>query len=57
MCTPGPRDPTGAEPELCLGVSRGGPGQQGTAAGAGARGAADLGVARALLEEDAINPP
>ena len=45
LCTPGPRDPTETEPELCLGVSRGGTGQQWTVAGAGAPGAVDLGVA------------
>ena len=40
------------EPELCLSVSRGGAGQRWAAAGA-----ADLGVAHALLEEVTINPP
>ena len=58
MYAPGPRDPaeSEAEPELCLSVSCGGMGQQWTAAGAGALGAADLAVAEALLEEVAINP-
>ena len=56
LCTPGPRDPTEIETELCLSVSCGGSGQQWSAAGAGALGAADLGVAEALLEEIAINP-
>ena len=56
LCTPGPRDPTETETELCLSVSCGGTGQQWTAAGAGALGAADLGMAEALLEEVAINP-
>ena len=28
LCAPGPRDPTETEPELCLGVSCGGTGQQ-----------------------------
>ena len=37
--------PTETETELCLGVSCGGTGQQWTAAGAGAQGAADLGMA------------
>ena len=53
---PGPRDPTETETELCLSISCGGAGQQWTAAGAGALGAADLGVAQALLEEVTINP-
>ena len=56
LCAPGPRDPTETETELCLSVSCGGTGQQWTAAGAGALGAADLGVAEALLEEVTINP-
>ena len=43
--SPGPRDPTETETELCLSVSGGGTGQQGTASGAGALGAADLGMA------------
>ena len=45
LCTPGPRDPTETETELCLSVSCGGTGQQWTAARAGALGAADLGMA------------
>ena len=45
LCTLGPRDPTETETELCLCVSCKGTGQQWTAAGAGALGAADLGVA------------
>ena len=45
LCAPGHRDPTETETELCLSVSCGGTGQQWTAAGAGARGAADLGMA------------
>ena len=45
VCVPGPRDPTETETELCLSVSCGGTGQQWTAAGAGALGAADLGMA------------
>ena len=56
MCSPGPRDPTETEPELCLSVSCGGTGQQWPASGAGAMGAADLGMAYALLEEVTINP-
>ena len=56
MCVPGPRDPTEMEAELCLSVSRGHTGQQWTAAMTGALGAADLGMAKALLEEVAINP-
>ena len=45
LCTPGPRDPTETETELCLSVSCGGTGQQWTATGAGALGAAELGTA------------
>ena len=45
LCTPGPRDPTQTETELCLSVCCGGTGQQWTATGPGALGAADLGVA------------
>ena len=50
------RDHTETETELCLGVSWGGTGQQWAAAGTGALGAADLGMAWGLLEEVAINP-
>ena len=39
-----------------MSVSYGGMGQQWPAAGAGALGAADLGMALALLEEVTINP-
>ena len=46
--------PTETEPGLCLSVSCGGTGQQWPAGGA--LGAADLGLAQALLEEVAINP-
>ena len=56
LCTPGPRDPSETETELCLSVSCKGTGQQWPAAGAGALGAADLGIAQALLEEVTINP-
>ena len=49
-------DSTETERELCLSVSCGGTGQQWTATGAGALGAADLGMIYALLEEVAINP-
>ena len=45
VCTPGPRDPTETETELCLGVSCGSMGQQWTAVGAAPLDAADLGVA------------
>ena len=45
FCTPGPQNPTETAPELCLSVSCGGTGQKGTAAGAGALGAVDLGMA------------
>ena len=45
LCAPGPRDPTETETELCLNVSSGGAGQQWTAMGSGALGAADLGMA------------
>ena len=40
---------------MCLSVSCEGTGQQWPVAGAGALGAADLGMAQALLEEVAIN--
>ena len=43
LCVPG--DSTETETELCLSVSCGGMGQQWPATGAGALGAADLGVA------------
>ena len=43
LCTPG--DSTETEPELCLSVSFRGMGQQWPAAGVGALGAADLGMA------------
>ena len=56
LCASGPRHPTETETELCLSVSCRGPGQQWTAAGAGALGAADLGMAYAPLREVAINP-
>ena len=56
LCTPGPRDSTETETELCLSVSCGGTGQQWTLAGTEALGAADLGMPLALLEEVAINP-
>ena len=44
-CTPGPRDPTETEPELCLSVSFRGMGQQWTAAEAGALSVVELGMA------------
>ena len=45
LCSPGPRDSTETEPELCLSVSCGVMGQQWPAAEAGDLGAADLGMA------------
>ena len=42
---PGPRDHTETEAELCLSISCGDTGQQWTAAGAGALGVANLGMA------------
>ena len=45
LCVAGPRDPTETEVELYLSVSCGGMDQQWPATGAGALGAADLGVA------------
>ena len=42
---PEPRDPTETEIEPCLSISCGGTGQRWTATGAGALGAADLGMA------------
>ena len=56
MYAPGPRNLSEIETELCLSISFGGTGQQWTAAGAVALGAADLGMAYALWEEVAINP-
>ena len=43
LCTPGPRDPTETEPELCVSVSCEDTGQQLPATGA--LGIADLGMA------------
>ena len=43
LCATGPRDPTETETELCLNISCRGTGQQGTATGPGALGAAGLG--------------
>ena len=56
LCATG--DSAETEPDLfeCLSVSCGGTGQQWPATGAGALGAADLGMALALLEEVAIYP-
>ena len=45
LWAPGRRDPTETEPDLPLNVSCGGMGQQWPATGAGALGAADLGMA------------
>ena len=45
FCAPGPRDHIQTETELCLSVSLGGTSQQWAAAGAGALGAVDLGMA------------
>ena len=45
LCAPGPRDPTGTEPELCLSISCRCTGQQWSAAGVGALGAAGLDMA------------
>ena len=45
LCTPETRGPTETEPELCLSFSYIGTVQQWTAAGAGALGAVDLGMA------------
>ena len=56
LCTPGPRDPTETETELCLSISCGGTGQQWTATETGALCAADLDMVSALLEEVTINP-
>ena len=41
---------------MCLSISCGGMGQQQTATGTGALGAADVGMAYTLLEEVIINP-
>ena len=56
MCALGPRDPTETETELCMSISCGDTGQQWTATGTGALGAADLGMAYALFEGFTINP-
>ena len=56
MCTPGPRDPTETETELCLSISCGGTGQRWTATGTVALGAANTGTTLALLEKVAVNP-
>ena len=56
LCAPRLRDPTETELELCLSVSCKRTGQQWPAAGAGALGAVDLGMAKAPLEEVTINP-
>ena len=48
LCAPGCRNPTETEPELCLSISCRGMGQQWSAAGAGALGAADLAMVRPL---------
>ena len=53
LCAQGEPTETGFE---CLNFSHRGMGQQWPAAGAGALGTADLGMAQALLEEVAINP-
>ena len=45
LCAPEPRESTETETELCLNVSFRGMGQQWAAVGAGALGAADLGMA------------
>ena len=56
LCAPEPRESTETETELCLNVSFRGMGQQWAAVGAGALGAADLGMASTLFKEVAINP-
>ena len=55
LCTPGPRDLAETKPELCMSVSCRDMGQQWPATGAGALGAAGLGMAEALLEEVTVN--
>ena len=45
LWAPEPRDPTETETELCLGVPRGGRGQQWAAVRAGDLGVVDLGMA------------
>ena len=56
MYTPGPRDPTETETELCLSVPWEVWVSSGRLQGQGALGALDLGMAYTLLEEVAINP-
>ena len=57
LCTPGPTDLTETETELCLSVSCKGTGQQWPDTGVGALDEAELGMAKVLLEEVALNPP
>ena len=57
LCAPGPRDSTEAETELCLSVSCGGTGQQWTATGTGALGAADLSMAKPSWRRLPLTPP
>ena len=45
LCTPGPRDPTETETELCLSVSQAGMGQKWPATRVETLGVADLGMA------------
>ena len=51
--TPGPRDPTETDTELCWSVSCGGMGWQRSAAGTAALG---VGIAYVLLEEVTVDP-
>ena len=57
LSTPGLRDPTETETELCLNVSCRGTGQQWTAAGAGALGAIDLRMDKPSWRRLPLTPP
>ena len=56
LCTPGLRNLTDTETELCLSIPYEGTGWRWYATGTEALGVAVLGMAEALLEEVAINP-
>ena len=57
LCTPGPRDPTETETELCVSISCGGTGQQWTAAGAVVLGVADLDRYKPSWGRSLLTPP
>ena len=57
LCAPEPKESTETKTELCLNVSFRGMGQQWTAVGAEALGAADLGVASPSWMRSPLTPP